>query len=126
LPLYPGQGLDIGSPLASPLGTRDPGYQSNTNPGVGSGLDGAADIAFFQGILNPSNSAHVQYNGRIDFNLTKNDLIAFSIYYVPNSSTSLNNPPTSVYVPWNAFNSTSINRSMTALWIIPSSPTFAQ
>src|SRR5215471_3241036 len=118
-----GQGLDIGSPLTSARGTRDGGYQSNLNPGIGSGLDGVADIAFLQGILNPSNSSHVQYNGRIDFNLTKNDLIAFSIYYVPNSSTSLNNPSNVGVRAMNEFNSTSINRSMTALWDHTFSPT---
>jgi Carboxypeptidase regulatory-like domain len=118
-----GQGLDIGSPLASARGTRDPGYQSNTNPGVGNGLDGVADIAFFQGILNPSNDTHVQYNGRLDFNPTQNDLIAFSIYYVPNSSTFLNNPSNVGVRAMNNFNSTSINRSMTALWDHTFSPT---
>jgi len=116
----PGQGLDIGSPLTSPLGTRDPGYQSNSNPGVGNGLDGSADIAFFQNVLNPSNSSHVQYNGRLDFNPTKKDLIAFSIYYVPNSSTSLNGNGTR---QMNLFNSTYINRAMTALWDHTFSPT---
>ena len=119
----PGQGLDIGSPLTSSLGTRDPGYQSNINPGNGSGLDGVADIQFLQGILNPSNDTHVQYNGRVDFNPTKNDLIAFSIYYVPNSSTSLNNPFNVGVRAMNLFNSTSINRLMTALWDHTFSPT---
>src|SRR5258706_9136499 len=43
----PGQGLDIGSPLKTHLGSQDPGSTSPTNPGVGSGLDGVADIANF-------------------------------------------------------------------------------
>ena len=115
-----GQGLDIGSPLTSALGTRDPTYQSNNNPGIGSGLDGVADIQFVQNILNPSNSSHVQYNGRMDFQATSKDLIAFSIYWVPNSSTSLNGNGTRAM---NLFNSTFINRAMTALWDHTFSPT---
>jgi hypothetical protein len=119
----PGQGLDIGSPLTSPLGTGDPGYSSSGSPGVGSGLDGVADIAFFQGILNPSNDTHVQYNGRIDFTPTKKDLIAFSIYWVPNSSTFFNDPSNVGVRAMNNFNSTSTNRSMTALWDHTFNPT---
>ena len=38
----------------------------------------------------PTTSSHKQYNGRLDFNATSKDLIAFSIYYVPNSSTGIN------------------------------------
>src|SRR5262249_37207650 len=34
----PGQGLDIGSPLTSGLGTQDLGWTSTGNPGVGNGL----------------------------------------------------------------------------------------
>jgi hypothetical protein len=116
----PGQGLDIGSPLTSPRGTRDPGFQNNSNPGVGSGLDGVADIAFFQGILNPSTSSHKQYNGRIDFNATKNDLVAFSIYYVPNSSTAINGNGTRLM---NLFNTDFLNRAATVLWNHTFSPT---
>src|SRR5439155_2834629 len=89
-----GQGLNLGTPLTAPLGTRDAGYTSNTNPGTGGNGSGGPenltdvpDIAFIQGTVQPNVATHRQYNGRLDFNLTKNDLIAFSIYYVPNSST---------------------------------------
>ena len=116
----PGQGLDIGSPLTSARGTRDPGYQGNDNPGIGNGLDGVADIGFYNGILNPSNSTHKQYNGRIDFNLTKKDLIAFSVYWVPNSSTSLNGNGTRLM---NLFNSDFTNRAATVIWDHTFSPT---
>ncbi|MGB7849072.1 MAG: carboxypeptidase regulatory-like domain-containing protein [Candidatus Acidiferrum sp.] len=115
-----GQGLNLGTPLTAPLGTRDAGYTSNTNPGTGGdGKGGAnnlgttADIAFFQNILNPSNSNHVQYNGRLDFNATSRDLVAFSMYYVPNSSTSINGNGTRLM---NRFNSTYTNRAATLLW----------
>src|SRR5450631_2636093 len=42
-----GQGLDIGSPLTTGLGQQDLGWVSPNDPGVGSGLDGVADIANF-------------------------------------------------------------------------------
>ncbi len=116
----PGQGLNLGSPLTAPLGTRDAGYVSNQNPGTGGDGSGGAnnlgttpDIAFFQNILNPSSSSHVQYNGRMDFNATSRDLIAFSIYYVPNSSSSINGNGDRAM---NAFNSTYINEAETAIW----------
>ena len=125
-----GQGLDIGRPLTSARGKNDPAYNgcyhtsgavcTEVNFGTGgdglggsNNLDGTADIAFITGILNPTNSSHKQYNGRLDFNATKNDLVAFSIYYVPNSSTSLNGNGTRLM---NRFNSTSTNRASTVLW----------
>jgi hypothetical protein len=115
-----GAGLNLGSPLTAPLGTRDAGYASNTNPGTGGNGSGGAnnltntpDIAFIQGTIEPSNSSHVQYNGRVDFNLTSKDLIAFSIFYVPNSSTGLNGNGDR---KMNLFNSTYTNRAATALW----------
>src|SRR6266545_1972240 len=40
-----GQGLDIGSPLTAGLGQQDLTWQNSSNPGVGNGLDGIADIA---------------------------------------------------------------------------------
>jgi hypothetical protein len=123
----PGQGLNLGSPLTAPLGTRDAGYVSNQNPGTGGNGSGGAnnlgttpDIAFFTNVLNPNNSNHVQYNGRMDFNATSKDLIAFSIYYVPNSSTSINGNGTR---KMNMFNSTSINEAETAIWDHTFSPT---
>ncbi len=41
----PGQGLNIGSPLTTGLGTQDLTYVSNSTPGVGSGLSNVPDIA---------------------------------------------------------------------------------
>jgi len=116
----PGQGLNLGSPLTAPLGTRDAGFTSNTSPGTGGNGSGGAnnlgttpDIAFYQGTLEPSNSSHKQYNGRLDFNVTGKDLVAFSIYYVPNSSTGLNGNGDR---KMNLFNTTYLNRAETLLW----------
>src|SRR5258706_550444 len=122
-----GQGLNLGSPLTAPLGTRDAGYTGNSKPGTGGNGSGGAnnlgttpDIAFYTGILDPSNSTHRQYNGRLDFNATSKDLIAFSIYYVPNASTSINGNGKRLM---NNFNTTSINRALTLLWDHTFSPT---
>ena len=68
----PGKGLDIGSPLKSPLGTQDLTYVSSGQPGVGSGLDGIADIGEYT-TLNPSVVKNTQYNGRLDANVTSRD-----------------------------------------------------
>ena len=134
----PGQGLNFGTPLTSALGTIDPAYGgcyakdgsgNCTEQNWGTGGDGhggsnnlgtTPDIAFYQGILNPTNSSHVQYNGRVDFNLTSKDLIAYSMYYVPNSSTSINGNGTRLM---NTFNTTYTNRAMAGIWDHTFSPT---
>lgn len=122
-----GQGLNLGSPLAAPVGTHDAGYKSNLNPGTGGDGSGGAnnlnntpDIAFYTGVLSPSTSSHIQYNGRMDFNATSKDLLAFSIYYVPNTSTSLNGNGDRTM---NNFNTTYINRLMAGIWDHTFSPT---
>ena len=132
-----GQGLDVGSPLAAGVGSIDSGYNgcyhrdalgNCTQIDYGTGgnglggtnnLDGSPDIAFFT-TVRPATSTHRQYNGRIDFNPTSKDLVAFSMYYVPNSSTGLNgNGDRSM----NLFNSTYTNRAATVLWDHTFSPT---
>jgi len=132
----PGQGLDIGSPLTAGVGAVDAAYgkcyfmvgttcgQVNYGTGGnGSGstanLDGVADLAFFQ-TVRPTNSTHRQYNGRVDFNVTHKDLVAFSIYWVPNTSTGINGNGDRLM---NLFNSNYTNRAMTALWDHTFSPT---
>jgi hypothetical protein len=107
----PGQGLDVGSPLAAPLGTRDPGWVSNTSPGVGSGLDGIADIMRAT-TTGPNNATAQQFNGRLDFQATSKDLVAFSIYWVPNDRQFFNGPVR----PANLWNNNALNRSATLLW----------
>jgi hypothetical protein len=116
----PGQGLDLGSPLKTALGTSDTSYLSATQPGFGGGLDGVADLAFITGILSPSTTGEAQYNGRVDFNATSRDLIAFSIYYVPTSSTSINGNGTR---EMNLFHHSVISEAETALWDHTFSPT---
>src|SRR6185503_4273245 len=118
--LIPGEGLDLGRPLTLPVGTNDPGYSGSANPGTGgdgsggaNNLDGVADVVFLNNILSPSDSSHVQYNGRVDFQATSNDLLAFSMYYVPNSSKFINGDGVRLM---NLFTTTYYNRAATLLW----------
>jgi hypothetical protein len=122
-------GLNIGSPLTTALGTSDPTqisgnyvYDKVTKqryyvPGVGSGLTSTPDIAFFN-TFGPNDATNEQYNGRIDFNATSKDLLAFNIYYVPVSTTSFNNPR-----PANLFYHNATNEAMTGLWTHTFTPT---
>jgi hypothetical protein len=132
-----GQGLNVGSPLTAGVGHVDAAYGgcyhrdamgNCTEVDYGTGgdglggtnnLNGTPDIAFFS-TVQPTNSTHRQYNGRIDFNATSKDLVAFSIYYVPNSSTGLNGNGDRLM---NLFNSTYTNRAATVLWDHTFSPT---
>ena len=95
-----GQGLDIGSPLTTALGTPDPTYANPVHnqdgsttyyPGVGSGLDGTADL-FYVSTVGPNNNINTQYNGRLDYQVTDKDLVAYDIYYVPVNNTFYNGP----------------------------------
>jgi hypothetical protein len=117
----PGQGLDLGSPLTTPLGTQDPGWASSSNPGVGGGLNPANPIATIMDVSTtaPSNVVEQQFNGRLDYNLTSKDLITFSIYDTPVSTLSYNGPVRSA----NLWNHDAINQAMTGLWNHTFSPT---
>ncbi|HUE43657.1 MAG TPA: TonB-dependent receptor [Candidatus Sulfotelmatobacter sp.] len=113
------QGLDIGSPIKGGLGTHDPTFGAAASPfGVGGGLDGIPDIAFVQ-TINPSISTATQYNGRVDWQATGKDLIAFSMYYVPNDTQSFNGNAR----PANLWNSDRLNESGAVLWDHTFSPT---
>ena len=105
------QGLDIGSPLKSPLGTPDPTYQNNGMPGVGSGLDGIPDIFFVQ-TSNPTNTNPQQFNGRVDFQATAKDRITFSLYYIPVDTITYNGPVRAA----NLWNSDRTSESGALLW----------
>ncbi len=114
------QGLDIGSPLTGQaLGTHDPSFGTAATPfGVGGGLDGIPDIAFVQ-TKSPVDSTATQYNGRLDFQVTRNDLITFSIYWVPNDATFFNGNARAA----NLWHSDRLNQSATALWQHTFAPT---
>jgi Carboxypeptidase regulatory-like domain len=105
-------GLDIGSPLKTGLGLQDLTYGGNPSaPGVGGGLDGVPDIAFFN-TVNPTNTSQMQYTGRVDANVTQKDRITFTIYYVPVSTTNFNGPVRSA----NLWHHSQTNNAYTAIW----------
>jgi hypothetical protein len=108
-----GQGLDIGSPLTGvPLGTTDPSFNASTHsPGVGNGLDGVPDIYFVQ-TSSPDRQVAQQFNGRLDFQATQKDLLAYSIYHVPLTHEFFNGP----FRASNFFHHNQTNYTQTFLW----------
>lgn len=101
-----GQGLDIGRPLTIGLGKPDPSYANPVTtssgtvytPGLGgdgtgspSNLDGNADL-FYVSTVGPNDNINTQYNGRLDYQVTDKDLVAYDIYYVPVNNTAFNGP----------------------------------
>ncbi len=112
-------GLDLGSPLTTPLGTADPTFgQSGTPYGIGNGFDGIADA---QRVITqtPSQTNNAQYNGRMDYHPRDNDTIAFSIYWVPVAVDSINGPARSL----DHWVSNHLSRSWTGIWNHTFSPT---
>ena len=122
----PGQGLNLGTPLTSTLGTQDTGWTSSSNPGTGgdgnggaNNLSNVADIANYV-TASTTNFSKNQYNGRLDANVTQKDRIAFAIYWVPQSSTFLNGPARA----YNLFHHSQINQAFSAIWDRTISTTF--
>ena len=113
-----GQGLNLGSPLKQPLGTQDLTWKSTSNPGVGGGLSNVADIANYT-TVNPTNSTQVQYNGRLDADITKKDHAAFAIYWVPVDTTSYSGSVR----PYNLFHHSQINDAFSVIYNHIFSPT---
>lgn len=115
-----GQGLDIGSPIRGALGQQDLTTDGTAqNPGVGGGLDGVADVAYYLA-NNPTNSYYRQYNGRADADVTKKDHLAFAIYWVPQGKVSYQGANRG----YDVFNHTQINEALAGIWNHTFSPTF--
>lgn len=113
-----GQGLNIGSPLTTGLGTQDLTYVSNNSPGVGGGLSNVADIAEYS-TSDPTNSDFKQYNGRLDADVTSNDHAAFAIYWIPASKTNHNGG-----LGYDLFNHAQVNDAFSIIWNHTFGPTF--
>ncbi len=128
-----GQGLDIGRPLVGfAPGQIDPSFKPrgspgfpNGSPGLGgdgtgnpSNLDGIADL-FFVATVSPFQQVSQQFNGRLDFQVTPNDLVAYSIYHVPQETTSFNGPSRAS----NIFHHNQVNYAQTGFWNHIFSPT---
>ena len=107
-----GQGLNIGSPLTTPLGTQDPTATGTTaNPGIGSGLSNVADIADYI-TASPYSSYYDQYNGRLDADVTKKDHLSFAIYWVPQGNTQYNGGSRA----YNLFHHSQVNDAFSVIW----------
>jgi hypothetical protein len=104
-------GLDIGSPLKTGLGKSDPTYMSPGQPGIGSGLDGIPDIMFVE-TANPFEQRPQQYNGRMDFQVTQRDLVTFTEFFVPVTTTDYNGPVRAA----NLWHNDRLNEDGTLLW----------
>ena len=124
----PGQGLNLGTPLTTGLGTQDQGWTSAQNPGcggagtgcgtAGSPLGNVADIANYN-TVNPTTFTAVQYNGRLDANVTEKDRIGFAIYWVPLSTDTYNGNRA-----YDVFHHSQINDAFSAIWNHTFSSTF--
>lgn len=112
-------GLDIGSPMTTGVGNQDLTYGGNSGtPGVGGGLDGIPDIAYFN-TVDPSTTSQTQYNGRLDANLTQKDRLTFALYWVPVTTTDYNGPDRSA----NLWHHTQVNDAFSLIWNHTFSPT---
>ena len=108
----PGQGLDIGSPVRTGLGKQDLTSSATAdNPGVGGGLDGVADVAFYM-TSTPTTQYYRQFNGRMDGNVTDKDHLAFTIYWVPQGTTNYNGGARA----YNVFNHAQINDAFAVIY----------
>jgi hypothetical protein len=113
-----GQGLNIGSPVTSALGTQDLTYVSNTNPGVGGGLSNVGDIGEYT-LSSPTTSNFKQFNGRLDSDVDSKDHLSFDIYWVPNSLTFYNGG-----YGYDIFHHSQVNNAFALIWNHIFSPTF--
>jgi hypothetical protein len=113
-----GQGINIGSPLTTGLGTQDLTYISSSDPGVGSGLTTVADIADYS-TTSPISSDFKQWNGRLDADITSKDHLTFAIYWVPATKTNYNGA-----LGYDLFNHSQVNDAFSLIWNHTFSPTF--
>ncbi len=112
-------GLNIGSPMTTPLGTQDPTWAGTSTPGVGGGLGTTPDIAQYTSV-NPTTITDDQYNGRVDAELTAKDRLTGTIYWVPSSNTEYNGPVR----PMNLWHHDVTNNAYTGIWNHVFSPSF--
>ena len=104
-------GIDIGSPLRTARGTQDPTYVNTSHPGVGGGLDGIPDLVHVQSST-PQSITQVQYNGRMDADVTPKDHLAFTIYWQPASTDNVNGPA----YAYNTYHHTQINEALALIY----------
>ena len=121
-----GQGLNIGTPLTANLGSQDLGWVSPASPGTGgNGSGGPENLGTTPDIANfitssSTNFLKNQYNGRVDADVSTADRIGFAIYWVPQSTNSLNGPARQ----YNFFHHHQINEAYSGIWNHTFSPNF--
>ena len=116
----PGQGIDLGSPLKIGIGKQDPtATATNAFPGVGSGFDGVADVAYYA-TATPTTQYYRDWTGRMDANVGSKDHLAFTIYWVPQGTTNYNGGARA----YNLFHHNQINEALTGIWIHTFSPSW--
>ncbi len=118
-------GLNVGSPGVNPgspcsgFGCQDLSYGgSSGTPGVGSGLGTTPDIALFN-TVNPTTVSAIQWNGRVDADVTQKDHLTGTLYWVPYSQTSYNGPDRTA----NLWHHAQINNAFALIWNHTFSPT---
>ncbi len=131
-------GLNIGTPLNTalfptgqigpspgfPSGGMDPGWINASHPGTGGDGSGGpenlgttADIAEYI-TSNPTTHTAVQYNGRLDADVTSKDRIGFAIYWIPQSTDDYNGNRT-----YDIFHHNQTNDAFSLIWNHTFSPT---
>ncbi|MGC9293553.1 MAG: carboxypeptidase regulatory-like domain-containing protein, partial [Acidobacteriaceae bacterium] len=85
----PGAGVNLGSPITTPLGTQDQTWSSFQSPGIGNGLTNVPTMAYVTTVM-PATDKETQYNGRVDANVSSKDLVYGTLYWVPASTTYYN------------------------------------
>jgi hypothetical protein len=125
-------GLNVGTPLDPglfPTGQvvtgQDPGWTSSSSPGTGGNGSGGpenlgtvADIANYI-TSNPTTLNETQYNGRLDADVTANDRIGFTIYWVPLSRDNYNGNRA-----LDIFHHNQVNSAYSTIWNHTFSPNF--
>jgi hypothetical protein len=136
-----GHGINLGTPLNTtlfptgqitpdvnhPTGGHDAGWTSPQDPGCGgdgtgcgtpgSPLGTVADLAEYN-TINPTTFTAVQYNGRLDADVTSKDRIGFAIYWVPQSRDNYNGNRA-----YDIFHHSQINDAFSVIWNHTFSPT---
>ncbi|MGA3105942.1 MAG: carboxypeptidase regulatory-like domain-containing protein [Terriglobales bacterium] len=114
----------VGGSVAYPSGGMDPGWLNPSNPGTGGDGSGGpenlgttADIAEYN-TVNPTTFTAVQYNGRLDADVTSKDRIGFAIYWVPQSTDDYNGNRT-----YDIFHHNQVNDAFSVIWNHTFSPT---
>jgi hypothetical protein len=123
-----GQGINLGTPLTTGLGTQDQGWTDTQHPGCGgagtgcgtpgSPLGTVADMANYN-TIDPTTFNAAQWNGRLDANVTAVDRVSFAIYWVPQSKDNFNGNRA-----YDIFHHSQINEAVSAIWDHTISSTF--